>query len=62
MIISEKQITQMQFLLQEFISFASAIAALQHNSSIENLFDQSKKLLCIIANQQSDKLIEVKDE
>jgi hypothetical protein len=62
MIITEKQIAQLQYLLQEFISISSLILALQNNPRMETLFTESKNLLVAIANQQSPELKEVKDD
>jgi hypothetical protein len=61
MIISEKQIVQLQYLLQEFLMISSVVIAFQKNPQMEKLFNESKNLLVNIANQQSIELKEIKD-
>lgn len=59
MLISEKQIMQLICIANQLLIILSGS---KNSESIKNMYNSINKLLDEIANQQSEKLIEVKDE
>lgn len=59
MIISEKQIMQLIDLTRQYMS---VLLCAKENKAAKETYNASEYLLNSIANQQSEKLIEVKDE